>query len=446
MQHKQRFRWRLLRVTVAVSCAGFIWGTVRDHQATEARQTRIVQAQSLDDASAAVRAAGGTVTHELGIINAVGARLTRQQLERLDTTDGSLRIHADRSTAVAGAGPGGRRKAKADREAEKARKKDEEARDDALKDLMKDVKEEGKELEKLEQDRDKEEKEWDKEWGKDAHLRDTKPTYYPDLVNARQLHDEQITGLGVTVAVIDSGVWGDEGLVQGWNGDARILAVYDTIEDELVKKLDSKFDGNGHGTHVASVAVNSRKIGGLFNGIAPDANLVVVKAFDEKGRGSYADVIRGLDWLVRYKDELGIRVVNLSFSAPPRSAYYDDPLNQAVMSAWQAGIVVVASAGNTGPFPMSVGVPGNVPYVITVGAVTDRYTPGDRTDDRLTWFSAAGPTHDGTTGSSSRTWSPRAGTCAGSCRRTVSSQRSTDSFTMVSSTSRCPARHSPRRS
>ena len=62
------------------------------------------------------------------------------------------------------------------------------------------------------------------------------------------------------------------------------------------------------------------------------------------------------------------------------------------MRVWQAGIVVVASAGNTGPGPMTIGVPGNVPYVITVGAMTDSYTPGDPSDDRLTTFSAAGPT------------------------------------------------------
>ena len=47
------------------------------------------------------------------------------------------------------------------------------------------------------------------------------------------------------------------------------------------------------------------------------------------------------------------------------------------MAAWEAGIVVVASAGNTGPDPMSIGVPGNIPYVITVGALTDSYTPED---------------------------------------------------------------------
>ena len=57
---------------------------------------------------------------------------------------------------------------------------------------------------------------------------------------------------------------------------------------------------NGHGTHVASVALNreiSEETGG-YGGIAPDADWVVVRAFDEQGQGTYADVIRGLDWIV----------------------------------------------------------------------------------------------------------------------------------------------------
>ena len=88
-------------------------------------------------------------------------------------------------------------------------------------------------------------------------------------------------------------------------------------------------------------------------------------------------------------------MLNLSFSATPQSHYWDDPLNQAVMAAWQAGIVVVASAGNSGPDPMTVGVPGNVPYIITVGAMTDNYTPYEPADDRLASFSSAGPTFEG---------------------------------------------------
>ena len=88
------------------------------------------------------------------------------------------------------------------------------------------------------------------------------------------------------------------------------------------------------------------------------------------------DVIRGIDWVGRQQGHRTTSACSTcSFSAPPQSYYWDDPLNQAVMRAWQAGIVVVAAAGNTGPDPMTIGVPGNVPYVITVGAMSDNYTP-----------------------------------------------------------------------
>ena len=90
----------------------------------------------------------------------------------------------------------------------------------------------------------------------------------------------------------------------------------------------------------------------------------------------------------------GIRVLNLSFSAAPQSHYWDDPINQAVMALWQAGVVVVASAGNTGPDAMTIGVPGNLPYIITVG-VSDGMTPQTFDDDYLASFSSCGPTAEG---------------------------------------------------
>jgi len=105
-------------------------------------------------------------------------------------------------------------------------------------------------------------------------------------------------------------------------------------------------------------------------------------------------VIRGIDWVITNKNQFAIRVLNLSLGAPARSRYWDDPLNKAVMRAWQSGIVVVVSAGNSGPLPQTVGVPGNVPYVITVGAMTDNWS-NNKNDDRLASFSAAGPTFEG---------------------------------------------------
>src|SRR5512147_361315 len=153
---------------------------------------------------------------------------------------------------------------------------------------------------------------------------------------------------------------------------------------------------SGHGSHLTGIIFNNERThDGRFFGVAPDANLVSIRAFDAQGRGSYFSVIRGIEWAVQNQNRYGIRVLNLSLGAAPQSRYWDDPLNRAVMKAWQAGIVVVASAGNTGPAPQTITVPGNVPYVITVGAMTDSYTPADPTDDRLASFSAAGPTLEG---------------------------------------------------
>jgi serine protease AprX len=136
-------------------------------------------------------------------------------------------------------------------------------------------------------------------------------------------------------------------------------------------------------------------LAGGYQGMAPNADLVIVRAFDRNGAARYTDVIAGLNWVLENRQRYNIRVLNLSFGAAPQSFYWDDPLNQAVMAAWRAGIVVVAASGNDGPSPMTVNVPGNVPYVITVGALTDNYTPYDGSDDRLASFSGSGPTYEG---------------------------------------------------
>src|SRR6185312_1819982 len=155
-------------------------------------------------------------------------------------------------------------------------------------------------------------------------------------------------------------------------------------------------DASGHGSHLTGIIFNNERTqDGKFFGVAPDANLVSIRAFDAQGRGSYSSVIRGIEWAVQNRNAYRIRVLNLSLGAAPQSRYWDDPLNRAVTRAWQAGLVVVASAGNTGPGPQTITVPGNVPYVITVGAMTDNYTPANPADDRLASFSAAGPTYEG---------------------------------------------------
>ena len=220
-------------------------------------------------------------------------------------------------------------------------------------------------------------------------------TYYPTAVGADALHRLGVTGTGVTVAVLDSGLWEHPNLAKDSDGNNRIIGRYDAIENRTKEEI---FDASGHGTHMTSVIANSTPVShpgvkdGSFKGIAPDVNLVVVKAFNIEGQGDLLDIVRAIQWVIENRERLNIKVLNLSFAARPRWSYWLDPINQATMRAWQSGITVVAAAGNEGPEAMTMGSPGNLPYIITVGAVTDSWTIDSRSDDYIPDFSSRGPT------------------------------------------------------
>jgi len=237
----------------------------------------IVQAADLASARAAVESVGGRITHELGIIRAVGADLTAEQQSTLRSLK-VVRLYDDRRVETAK----GKIKPKPN--------------DVVVTNVADD-------------------------------------TGHVTLVSADRLHDEGITGSGVTLAVLDSGLGDLDPIKRGADDSLRALAQYDAIADKELSIWQST-DQYGHGTHVQSVSLNSDYSweNNHYRGIAPNAGLVSVKAFDENGQGSYGDVIQGIDWLVSHKDDYNIRVLNLSFSAPPQSYYWDDPLNQAVMA------------------------------------------------------------------------------------------------------------------
>ena len=84
-------------------------------------------------------------------------------------------------------------------------------------------------------------------------------------------------------------------------------------------------------------------------GVAPKANIVSVKVSDDSGDTTVLDVIYGLQFAVDHRDDMGIRVVNLSLSSAVAESYRTDPLDAAAEAAWFAGIVVVAAAGQRRP-------------------------------------------------------------------------------------------------
>jgi serine protease AprX len=214
-----------------------------------------------------------------------------------------------------------------------------------------------------------------------------------------QVRPRGLSGRGVTVAVVDSGL-SLPGLDRGVRDDT--FTVQDRHDRFLVYRdftgpTRRSQDAYGHGTHIAGTiagALPSDQPNPLhWRGVAPEANLVVARALGADGGGTYADTIAAIDWIVRNKDRYKIRVLNLSLLGPVESLYWADPLNQAVMQAWKAGIVVVTAAGNNGPAAESVAVPGNNPYVVTVGAYRSAAV-SESGQDELTDWSARGPTPD----------------------------------------------------
>ncbi len=215
---------------------------------------------------------------------------------------------------------------------------------------------------------------------------------YPDAVGADVVWEAGVTGEGITVAIVDTGLSNHPGLLNKVNGVTKnkIAGWVDFVDG-----TKSPTDPHGHGTHIAGIIANAQKgPDDEWNGVAPGVRLVGVRVLDEQGFSNYENVIQGIQWVIDHKDEYDIQVMNLSLVSTAEVPYWADPLNNAVMKAWANGITVVVAAGNDGSDPMTIGVPGNNPYVITVGAFTDNHTPDDWSDDYLAPFSAAGPTLD----------------------------------------------------
>jgi len=205
-----------------------------------------------------------------------------------------------------------------------------------------------------------------------------------------------VHGEGVRIAVVDSGVEPVAGLGSSDRAPlGRIAAWVDLVDPEN----SSPSDPFGHGTHVAGVMAGaevSAFVSGRrtrYAGVAPGAEIISVRVLDEAGRGRASVVIEGIQWVVEHAQELEIRILNLSLGHPVRESAMSDPLVKAVERAWDAGIFVVASAGNHGRDggPGGVTSPGNSPSVLTVGALADRDT-GRRSDDIVATYSSRGPT------------------------------------------------------
>lgn len=145
---------------------------------------------------------------------------------------------------------------------------------------------------------------------------------------------QDLAGTGATVAVIDTGLSERKSLGDTPDGFLRLLAAWDAEAE----KIDTPrvIYREAAGTKTASEEASG----------AP--SLVVARAFAVNGANAAQDAIRVIEWVISNKDQYHIGAIDLSFIPPTTSTRADDPLNQAVMAAWEAEIVVVSSADTVG--------------------------------------------------------------------------------------------------
>jgi len=183
----------------------------------------------------------------------------------------------------------------------------------------------------------------------------------------------------IVIAVLDTGIDANHvdlanGKVIGWH-------------DEINPSTTEPYDDNGHGTHVAGIAAGAGKGQWKYRGVAFGAALVGVKVINANDNSSPSIVIAGIQWCVNNKDVFDINIINMSLGFTLPSLALIDTTNNAV----DAGIVVCAAAGNSGPATETILCPGDAEKAITVGAMADVGEGGFN----LALFSSRGPTAAG---------------------------------------------------
>lgn len=209
---------------------------------------------------------------------------------------------------------------------------------------------------------------------------------------AERLHvDERYAGRGVTAAFLDAGFYAHPDLTQPRN---RIYCYHDLLAGRSgIERIQTPDPSMWHGMMTSTVAAGNGHLSeGRFRSLAPEMDLVLVK-IGRMARIRHGDIARGLQWVLRHKDDYGIRVVNISAGGDWDASYLHDPVCEAAEACVRAGVVVVCAVGNAAGGKNRVIPPANAPSVITVGGLNDH---GDPSLGRLgTYWSCYGPTLDG---------------------------------------------------
>jgi len=239
----------------------------------------------------------------------------------------------------------------------------------------------------------------------------------PGDVGAPPLWQAGVTGKGVRIAIIDTGIDPthpdlDDQDFRHWTSLLNAPKIVDgrDFNGGVCRPL-TFIDGHGHGTHVAAIAAGTGEGGptaddnGRIVGVAPDAELAVGKTLTDAGAGVNSDLIAAMEWAAMPADtsptgcSVGAQVVNMSLGSEARPNRLNSESDVDFVGlvanrlAVRYGTLFVGAAGNSGPFEGSVlEAPGAASQVLSVGATAKDWDVIH--DDTLSGEPCAGWAHD----------------------------------------------------
>jgi serine protease AprX len=198
-----------------------------------------------------------------------------------------------------------------------------------------------------------------------------------DKIGAPAVWQKGITGKGIIIAVVDSGVDathpGLDDLDDNLNtSDPKVIGWIDYVNSK-----PSAYDDDGHGTHVSGT-ISGTGANGIQTGVAPGTNLIEAKVLDARGNGRVSNIFLAFDWAITNK----ARIINFSGDLY-HTGEHEDLMTTAINNIVAAGVIPVMVAGNVDGLEDSITCPGDELNSLTVGA-TDY-------NDIIASFSRHGP-------------------------------------------------------
>lgn len=202
---------------------------------------------------------------------------------------------------------------------------------------------------------------------------ESKLTYGLQVIHAKEVWDKGVTGKGVIIGVIDTGV----------------DSTHPDLKDKIVRQKDFTSDNDnkdyhGHGTHVSGTIAGGNA-SGVSIGVAPDARIIMGKVFNSQGGATLEGLLRAMEWMLDPDGDANTadapRLVSNSWGSGSQFTY---GFRNVIRSWKRFNIVPNFAAGNAGSMPFSVNAPGSYPFSFAIGAIDEHLS--------ITSFSSRGPT------------------------------------------------------